>query len=89
MVHHVKDLSIDQRLAIEALLGRPLHEDESIIIRPSIILKEAPTGQERVRAFRQYQMRLDEFAARVKHVSEEEIDSAISEAAEHAQRKNQ
>ena len=33
MVHKVKDLSPDQRLAIESLLGRAIGENEKIIIR--------------------------------------------------------
>jgi hypothetical protein len=80
MVHHVKDLSADQRLAIESLLGRALREEESVTIRPSVVVQEAPTGQERARAFRQYQSSLDELAGRVKDVPEEEIDAAIEEA---------
>ena len=30
MVHHVKDLSPDQRVAIENLLGRTLRDEESL-----------------------------------------------------------
>ncbi|PYX04868.1 MAG: hypothetical protein DMG88_23330 [Acidobacteria bacterium] len=33
MVHKAKDLSPDQRLAIETLLGRAIGENEEIIIR--------------------------------------------------------
>ena len=33
MVHKVKDLSPEQRLAIESLLGRAIGENEKIIIR--------------------------------------------------------
>ena len=80
MVHQVKDLSADQRLAIESLVGRPLRDDESLTIRPSHILKEAPTGEERERLFRQYQDHLDELARRVTNVSEDEIEAAIDEA---------
>lgn len=41
MVHHVKDLSPNQRLAIENLLGRALRDEESLTIRPARILKDA------------------------------------------------
>jgi hypothetical protein len=87
MVHQVKDLSADQRLAIESLVGRPLRDDESLTIRPSHILKEAPTGKERERLFRQYQDHLDELARRVTNVSEDEIEAAIDEAVKHVRPK--
>jgi hypothetical protein len=45
MVHNVKDLSPDQRLVIEGLLGRALHDEESLTIRPARVLKDAPTGR--------------------------------------------
>jgi hypothetical protein len=41
MLHHVKDLSPEQRRAVENLLGRPVAEDESVSIkgiRPSAII---------------------------------------------------
>jgi len=80
MMHHVKDLSSDQRLAIESLLGRTLRENESLTIRPAVLRKEAPQGEERARLARQYQKRLDALAERVKDVPEKEIDEAIDEA---------
>jgi len=33
MIHSVKDLSPDQRLTIESLLGRPVSEQEQISVR--------------------------------------------------------
>jgi hypothetical protein len=80
MIHHVKDLSPNQRLAIENLLGRALRDEESLTIRPARILKDAPTGEARTRAFRQYQDDLDRLADRVKDVSDADIDAAIDEA---------
>lgn len=63
MVHHVRDLSHEQRLAIENLLGRGLRDEESLTIRPARILRDAPAGEERVKAFRRYQDHLDRLAA--------------------------
>jgi len=83
MVHHVKNLSADQRLAIESLLGRALRDEESVTIRPVQILDDAPVGEERTRLFRRYQDNLDQLADRVKDVPEEEIDAAIDEAIRH------
>jgi hypothetical protein len=80
MVHHVKDLSFDQRLAIESLLGRTLRENESVTIRSAVLRTEAPQGEERARLARQYQQHLDVLAERVKDVPEEEIEQAIDEA---------
>lgn len=80
MVHHVKDLSQNQRAAIENLLGRELRDEESLTIRPARILSDAPRGEDRARAFRRYQDHLDLLASRVKDVPEEELDAAIDEA---------
>ena len=80
MVHHVKDLSPDQRSAIESLLGRTLREEESLTIRPARILQEAPVGADRSLAFRRYMENLDLLADRIQDVSEEEIDRALDEA---------
>ena len=33
MIHKAKDLSPDQRLALESLLGRPVREQEAVSIR--------------------------------------------------------
>jgi hypothetical protein len=83
MVHHVKELSSTQRIAIESLLGRALRDNESVTIRPAVVLKDAPRGEERARLAHQYQRHLDELAERVKGVPEEEIDAAIDEAIRH------
>jgi hypothetical protein len=76
MVHHVKDLSAGQRLAIEHLLGRALGGEESLTIRSARLLNDAPIGEERSDAFSQYLNHLDQLADRVKDVPEEEIDAA-------------
>jgi hypothetical protein len=87
MIHPVKDLSADQRLAIESLLGRALRDEESVTIRPTRMLSDAPVGEERTRLFRRYQDDLDQLADRVKDVPEDEIDAAIDEALRHARHK--
>jgi hypothetical protein len=80
MVHHVKDLSPNQRAAIENLLGRTLRDEESLTIRPTRILQDAPCGEDRANAFRRYQNHLDRLASRVGNVPAEEIEGAIDEA---------
>jgi hypothetical protein len=84
MLHLVKDLSPDQRVAIEGLLGRPLREDEGLNIQPSRILKEAPSGEERARAYRDYLANCDKIAQSVDGVSDAYVDAAIDEACHHA-----
>ena len=80
MVHHVRDLSSNQRVAMENLLGRRLSDVESLTIRPARILRDAPTGQERARAFGGFRHSLDTLAERVKDIPEDKIDAAIDEA---------
>jgi len=80
MLHLVKDLSPDQRVAIEGLLGRALREDEGLNIQPSRVLKEGPTGEERAHAYRDYLANCDKIAQRADDVSDEELDAAFNEA---------
>lgn len=77
---HVKDLSPDQKVAIEGILGRALRDDESLTIRPSNIIKQAPQGADRTDRSSQYLGSLDRIAERVKDVPEDELDAAIDEA---------
>ena len=84
MLHLVKDLSPDQRVAIEGLLGRALHEDEGLNIQPSRVFKEAPGGEERARAYRDYLANCDKIAQRADGVTDAELDAAIDEASQHA-----
>ena len=84
MLHLVKNLSPDQRVAIEGLLGRPLREDEGLNIQPSRVLKEAPTGEERARAYRDYLANCDQIAQRADGVTDEALDAALDEASPHA-----
>jgi hypothetical protein len=80
VVHSVKDMSTkdmstDQRLAIEDLLGRRLRDDEKLSIRPISITKYPPPLTRRIEiseAMRQYFHRIDE---QRKDAPEEEINS--------------
>jgi hypothetical protein len=57
-----------------------LHEDEGLSIQPSRILKEAPVGEERAKAYREYLADCDRLAKKAEHVSDEEFDALIDEA---------
>jgi len=79
MVHHVKDLSPDQRQAVENLLGRPVSEDESVSIksiRPAAILPpQLPPeqGQKALEKLQQYFAQVDAQRTPVADAEEEEI----------------
>jgi hypothetical protein len=77
-------MSAEQRQVIESLLGRRVRDEEWVTIRSTVIKKDAPVGEERLSAARQYQHHLDELAQRVKDVPEEELNAAIEEAVEYA-----
>ncbi len=76
----VKDLSSDQRVAIESLLGRSLREDEGVNVQPVQVLKDAPVGEARTEAYGRYLADLDRLSARAAEVPEDELDSLIESA---------
>ena len=78
MLHHVKDLSPEQRHAAEILLGHPISEDETLSIRSvdiSAIIPARLSPDERIQALRALNARL---AGPVINVDEEE--AAVNEA---------
>jgi hypothetical protein len=83
MLHHVKDLSPEQRQAVENLLGRPVAEDESVSIkgiRPSAIIPPRMSAEERkevLEKLRRYFAKVDE---QRKPVSDAEEEAIINEA---------
>ena len=84
MWHKIKDLSPEQRHVIESLLGRGLRDDEGLNIEPSHVLADAPVDDERSRAYSDYLAHLDKIAFRSADVSDEELETVIREACEHA-----
>ena len=78
MLHHVKDLSPEQRYAAEILLGYPVSEDETLSIRSSgasEIIPSRLSPDERIGALRSLNARL---AGPEINAAEEE--AAVSEA---------
>lgn len=78
MIHRAKDLSPDQRAAIESLLGRRIQEDEAISIRaiePPALTDERK--RELVEALKKYFAEVDK---RRKPGSQEEAEEIINEA---------
>ena len=83
MLHNVKDLSPEQRRAVENLLGRPVEEDESVSIkgiRPSAIVSPRLSSEERTEAVAKLRRYFAKVDAQRKPVSEAEEEEIINEA---------
>jgi hypothetical protein len=83
MLHHVKDLSPEQRRAVENLLGRALEEDESVSIksiRPSAIIPPRLSPQERKEAIERLRQYFAQVDAQRKPISDAEEEAIINEA---------
>lgn len=78
MVHRAKDLSADQRSAVESLLGRPISEMETVSVSafelPAI---SEPQRQKVAEDLKRYFAEVD---ANRKPVSADEADEIITEA---------
>ena len=71
MTYKVKDLSVVQKMAVESLLGRPVTEDEEIIIRATA----SPAAPEWLESSWKNAQDQD-----LNHLSMEEIDAEIAAA---------
>jgi len=83
MLHDVKDLSPEQRRAVENLLGRPVADDESVSIkgiRPSAIIPSRLSSEERKEALAKLQRYFAKVDAQRKPVSDTEEEEIINEA---------
>ena len=76
MTRKAKDLSPDQRAAIESLLGRRVQEDEDISVSATPVLSE----QRRRELADQLRAHFAEVDARRKPDSEEDVEDIITEA---------
>ena len=78
MIRNVKDLSPDQKMAVESLLGRAVSEQETVSVQafePPAISEQR--RQEIAEALRQYFAEVD---AKRQPVSAEEADDILNEA---------
>jgi hypothetical protein len=83
MLHDVKDLSPEQRRAVETLLGRPVAEDESVSIKgipPSAIISPRLSSDERAEALAKLRRYFAKVDAQRKPVSEAAEEEIINEA---------
>ena len=78
MICNAKDLSPDQKAAIESLLGRRVLEDEAISVRA--IQPPALSDQRRQELVEQLQKYFAEVDAQRQSISPEEADAIIDEA---------
>ena len=83
MLHRVSDLSPEQKITVENLLGRAVSNDEAVSVRavsPAVIIPSTLSQEERMEALK----RLDRYFAKVDagrdFASEEEEESIIVEA---------
>lgn len=83
MLHRVKDLSPGQRVAVEALLGRAVSNEEAVSVRavaPATVISSQLSQEERVEALRQLDAYFAKVDTRRKPVSEEEEEAMLVEA---------
>ena len=83
MMYQVKDLSPDQKLAIEGLLGRSVSEDEAVALRafaPAEIIPSTLTSEQRQQAIEALSAYFAKVDSRRKPVTDEE-EQAITTAA--------
>jgi ligand-binding sensor protein len=78
MIRNAKDLSPDQKTAIESLLGRRVLEDEDISVRA--IQRPALSDQRRQELLEQLRKYFAEVDARRKPASAEEAEEILTEA---------
>jgi hypothetical protein len=78
MIHKAKDLSLDQKLALESLLGRPVSEQESVSVR-AFELPAISDGR-REEIAQELQQYFAEVDAHRSPVSTGEADAIITEA---------
>jgi len=79
MTHSVKNLSIEQRLAIESLLGRRISDDESVSVK-AIPPSPQLSAEERSAAIEKLNRYFAKVDANRQQVSDEEEDAIINEA---------
>jgi len=77
MIHKAKDLSVDQKAAIESLLGRRVLENEAISIRT--IEAQAISDERRTEVLRGLENYFEQVDAKRQAVSPQEADAIINE----------
>jgi hypothetical protein len=83
MLHRVKDLSPEQKLTVEALLGRAVSDEEAVSVRavaPAAIVPSTLSQDERVEALACLDRYFEKVDAGRKPVSEDEEEAIVNDA---------
>jgi len=83
MMHRVKDLSLQQKVVVESLLGRSVSEDEAVSIKtvePAAIISSRLTEEQRKAALEKLDLYFARVDAHRQPVSDEEEESIINDA---------
>jgi hypothetical protein len=83
-IHKASDLPLGLKSALEQLLDRPIGADEEVSIA-AVPPQEIPPSGNRSAVVGKLEALLDRRAAKVRDVSDQEIDAAIDEAVDHVQ----
>jgi hypothetical protein len=81
-IHKANDLPADARRVVERVLGRVLEPDEEVSIM-AFSPHAAPTGEARQKLARQLEDRITRTAESVRHVPDDEQETAIDDAVNH------
>ena len=79
MIHNARDLSPDQKLAVESLLGRSISDEEEISVR-ALQATEGVSPQRRAEILAALKAHFAKVDAQRLPVSAEEADNIINEA---------
>ena len=80
MQHRVKDLQPNQRQLIEHLMGRPVADDETILLGSIPIVKAAAPYEERLKIAAELESHFDRVNERMRDVDPNEFEQAVAEA---------
>jgi hypothetical protein len=78
MIHNAEDLSVDQKAAIESLLGRHVLENEAISVRA--IKPQAISDERRTEVLSGLEKYFEQVDAKRRPVTPQEADAIIDEA---------
>ena len=81
-IQKAADLPPGVKSAVEQLLGRPIGADEEVSIA-AVPPQRVPPSENRAVVAQRFENLLNRRAAKVRDISDEEIDAAIDEAVDH------
>lgn len=85
MIHAVKDLTPEQRMVVEHLLGHGVAENEVVRIESERLCEEDPSPEARLASADRLDRHFTKVAAQQKPASDDEFEAVLAEA-NHSQR---